>query len=211
MGARFSLARDVNTYFAGKNPRFEGHVRIGSGTQLPSASDFPAWRKEEQLKLRKFLLMAGVVPAILGASLFGACGGDDDDSGDSGGSSGSGSDEDFVSAICKAGLKFSKAMDSLEKDLKNETDFSKIAEKASEPFNDFANDFAKAKPPSDLKEWHKTTSDGLKAAAKGLEDGDFEALTDSLDLTPPEDAAERISKAAEGNKDCDEAEFSFNE
>lgn len=158
--------------------------------------------------------MAGVVPAILGASLFGACGGDDDDSGDSGnngGSSGSGSDEDFVSAICKAGVKFSKAMDSLEKDLKNETDFSKIAEKASEPFEDFANDFAKAKPPSDLKDWHKTTSDGLKAAAKGLKDGDFEALSDSLDLKPPADAAERISKAAEGNKDCEEAELNFDQ
>jgi len=149
-------------------------------------------------------MIAGIAPAILGASLFGACGGDDDGSG-----GGTGSDEDFVADICKAGAKFAKAMDNLEKDLKNETDFTKIAEKAAGPFEDFAKDFAKANPPADLKEWHQDASDGLTAAVKGLKDGDFAALGGELIPTPPEGAAERISKAAEGNKDCEDADLEF--
>lgn len=144
---------------------------------------------------------------ILGASLFGACGGDDDGGSSSGG--GTGSDEQFVAAICKAGAKFSKAMDSLEKDLSKETDLSKIADKASKPFDDFANEFAKAKPPKDLVEWHDDTSKALKAAAKGLKDGNMDALGEDLVNEPPAEAADRLAKVAEGNKDCAEANLNF--
>ncbi|MGE0598505.1 MAG: hypothetical protein AB7J35_01595 [Dehalococcoidia bacterium] len=158
------------------------------------------------MKLRNYMMFAGILPMILGATLFGACGGDDDDGGSGGGT---GSDEKFVADICKAGAKFSEAMDKLQKDLSSETDFTKIAEKAAQPFEDFANDFSKANPPSDLKEWHDSTSDALKTAVKGLKDGDFSALDENLISEPPGDAANRLAKVAEDNKDCQEADLNF--
>lgn len=170
---------------------------------------FGGGERKEDMNLRKFLLMAGVVPAILGASLFASCGGDDDSSG--GGGGGTGSDEAFVADICKAGAKFSKAMESLQKDLAKETDVDKLAEKASKPFQTFADEFSKAKPPSDLKEWHESTSTSLKAAAKGLKDGDFDALDGDIMTSPPGDAADRLAKVADGNKDCQEADLAFDD
>ena len=152
-------------------------------------------------------MVAGILPMILAASLFGACGGGDDDGGSSSG--GTGSDAKFVADICKAGAKFAKAMDGLEKELGNETDFSKIAEKAAKPFEDFQKDFAKANPPKDLVEWHDSTSDALKAAVKGLKDGNFDALGSDLITEPPAEAADRLSKAADGNKDCADADIAF--
>ena len=137
--------------------------------------------------------MAGVVPAILGASLFASCGGDDDSGG-----GGTGSDAAFVSDICKAGAKFSKSMDNLQKDLANEKDVDKLAEKASKPFETFAAEFSKAKPPSDLKEWHENTSKGLTAASKSLKDGDFEPLDDNLMTSPPDAAGERLNAPVAG-------------
>ncbi len=144
---------------------------------------------------------------LLAASLLGACGGDDDD--DSGSSGGTGSDEKFVADICKAGATFAKAMDGLQKELASETDLGKVAEKASKPFENFSKDFAKANPPKDLKAWHDDTSDALKTAAKGLKDGNFDALGEDLITEPPGDAADRLAKVAEGNKDCQEADIAF--
>ena len=156
------------------------------------------------MKLRKRVLVAGLLPATLGASLFSACGDDDD------GGSGTGSDEDYVAAICKAGSQFAKAMDDLTKELADEEDLEKAAEKAAEPFEDFANAFAKAKPPSDLKDWHEDTSDALKKAVAGLKDGNFDALGDDLMPDPPSDEiSDRLTKIADKNKDCQDADFSF--
>lgn len=159
------------------------------------------------MNFRKLAIWAGIVPVALGATFLAACGGDDD-----GGSGGTGSDEDYVSAICKAGVDFSKALEEVFKDPSALTDEDKAIEKLSEAFEDFANDFAKAKPPADLKEWHSEASKQLKDGVKQLKDGDLEGgifAGDSPFPEPPAEAGERLSKIAETNEDCQEADFSF--
>ncbi|MBK6320553.1 MAG: hypothetical protein IPF51_17650 [Dehalococcoidia bacterium] len=64
------------------------------------------------MNFRKLVLVTGMIPAVLGASVFAACGGDDDDDG---GSGGTGTDEKYVASICKAGAEFATAMEKLSK------------------------------------------------------------------------------------------------
>ena len=125
------------------------------------------------------------------------------------GSGGTGTDEKYVASICKAGAEFATAMEKLSKDLASEKDLEKAAEKAAEPFEDFAKAFAKANPPKDLKEWHDDASDALDKAVKGLKDGNFDALGDELMPDPPKDISDRLTKVADKNKDCQDADFSF--
>ena len=158
------------------------------------------------MNFRKLVLVTGMIPAVLGASVFAACGGDDDDDG---GSGGTGTDEKYVASICKAGAEFATAMEKLSKDLASEKDLEKAAEKAAEPFEDFAKAFAKANPPKDLKEWHDDASDALDKAVKGLKDGNFDALGDELMPDPPKDISDRLTKVADKNKDCQDADFNF--
>jgi len=157
------------------------------------------------MNIRKLALRAGILPVALGAVVLAGCGGDDD-------GGGSGSDEDYVGAICKAGLTFSKDLEKAFSDTSLLSDEDKAMDKLADIFEEFADDFAKAKPPSDLKEWHEDAVKELKAGVKSLKEGDMESgifAGDSPFPEPPEDVAERLSKVAEGNKDCEEADFSF--
>ena len=161
---------------------------------------------------RKFALWLGLVPLALGAMFFVACGGDDDDGG-GGGGGGTGSDEDFVDDLCKAGADFAKDLEDIGDDLSAETDPEKISEAISEPFEDFANAFKKLKPPSDLKAWHDDASKSLDDVVDSLKDGnlDAEVLGDEPFPEMPKDAEERLSKLAEDNDDCQESDFDFSE
>lgn len=165
------------------------------------------------MKFRKLALYLGVATIALGATMFAACGGDDDD--DGGSTSGAtGSDEKFVADICKAGVTFSKDLEKVMKDAASLSDEKKAAQALADPFEDFANAFSKAKPPKDLSEWHKDASSKLKEAVKALKDGDLESdifTQDSPFPDPPKEASERLTKVAEGNKDCQEADFTFGE
>lgn len=166
------------------------------------------------MSLKKWVLYACVATLALGAMAFAACGGDDDDSSSGGSSGGTGSDEKFVSDICKAGANFSESITKLLSDPSKLSDESAAAKAMAEPMSDFANAFAKAKPPKDLKEWHDDASDKLKEAADALKKGDMNAdifTQDEPFPDPPKDAADRLSKIADGNKDCQEADFSFGE
>jgi hypothetical protein len=161
------------------------------------------------VSIRKLVIWTGLVPIALVAAAFAGCGGDDD-----GGSGGSGSDESYVAAICKAGVEFSKALEEVFKDPSALTDEDKAIEKLSDAFEDFANAFAKAKPPADLKDWHEDAAKQLKDGAKQLKDGDLEGgifAGDSPFPEPPAEVGERLSKIAETNKDCQEADFSFSD
>lgn len=163
------------------------------------------------MNIRKIAIWAGIVPVALGATLFAACGGDDNGGG---GGSGSGSDEDYVAAICKAGLNFTKDLEEVFKDPSALADEKKAMEKLADIFEDFANDFAKAKPPADLKDWHNDASKQLKDGVKQIKDGDLESgifAGDTPFPEPPAEAGERLQKAAESNKDCIEADFAFTE
>jgi hypothetical protein len=169
------------------------------------------------MTLRTRLTCAIFIPALF-AMMFAACGGDDDDKSSSGDDSGAkiststGSDEKFVADICSAFKTFSDDF------TKNSADTSKIKTEEDavklfyEPFDKLAKSFAKANPPKDLKEWHTDASKQLTAAAASMKKGDMSAL-DSFDTLaePPQAASDRLSKVAEKNKDCQAADFSFNQ
>ena len=156
------------------------------------------------MNIRKVAIRGAIVPIGLGALAFAGCGG-----GDGGGS---GSDEDYVAAICKAGVKFTKDLEKAFTDTSLLSDEDKAMEKLADIFEDFANDFEDAKPPSDIKEWHEDAAKQLKDGVKQIKDGDMESgifAGDSPFPEPPEDVADRLSKVAEDNEDCQEADFSF--
>jgi len=176
-----------------------GRDGVGSnnnrGTQLMVFRTRLAW-----------LLLA---PAML-AMVFAACGGGDDD--DGGGGGGTGSDEAFVASICKSFNTFSTDLDKVMKDASSLTDEKAAAKKFAEPFDKLATNFANAKPPKDLKDWHSDASKVLKDAAKAMKDGDLAALENLDDLPdPPSGASDRLEKIAKDNKDCQAADFAFGE
>lgn len=163
------------------------------------------------MKPRSWAIWLSLVPLALGAMFFASCGGDDDDNGgdDGGGSSsgGTGSDEKFVADLCKAAAKFSTDLEKI--DPSKVTDVDKIGETLAKPFEDFSNSFAKLKPPSDLKEWHSDASKALKDSVKALKGGDFENMLDDSSPFPelPKSAADRLTKIADKNDDCKDAEI----
>lgn len=168
------------------------------------------------------------------ALLFAACGGDDD-AGSAGGASGdavksadagkttdngksgdavkssgaTGGDTEYVADICKAAKSF---MDDLEKASK-QTDI-KVSEdpfKAfANAFDNFARDFAKAKPPKDLKDWHSQSVKALNDLLPKLKKGDMDALSGNPLPKPPQGAIDRLNKLAESDKNCKAASFDFN-
>lgn len=170
------------------------------------------------MKLRK-LGTWSILAALLLVAAFSlaACGGDDDDSGgdDSGDSgktsSGTGSDEKYVADLCKATLEFSKAFEKLDPSkVKSEDDVQKLF---AEPFENYAKAMSKAKPPKDVKEYHDQVVKALNDTVKSMKSGDgtsgFEALADMDFPEPPAAVSDRLSKIADNNKDCKEANFDF--
>lgn len=157
--------------------------------------------------IRKYALWLGLVPFALGATFFAACG-DDDDGGSDRPGAGSGSEEDFVSDLCKIGAQFAKDIDEAEAPTDPED-----LDSLTEPFEKFAEDFGDLNPPSDLEDWHSEASKSLDDLVKKLKDGDFEALAEADEPFPdlPEDARERYEKLAEDDEDCQEAEGLFSE
>ena len=167
---------------------------------------------------------AGLLSMTLTAALAIAACGDDDDVADGGSvgdggpgvSSGTGSDEDYVSSLCKSFGGLVKDFEKLSADPKFieavVSNPEKMGEKLAEPYEKLANSFAKAKPPKDLQDWHRTTAKSLSDTAKTLKDGgSLEDIPDSDSAFPdmPAGPEERLSKVAEKNKDCQEAELDF--
>jgi hypothetical protein len=164
-----------------------------------------------------FLFLAAFT--VLSAALFVACGGDDDSSssGDSGSakpSGATGSDEAYVKDICAAAAKMAKELDKISAG-PTPSDPSKAFEAVfksmSGPIDTFAKDFAKAKPPKDLAQWHADTAKQLSALAKALKDGKFDdpalnSLGDSPLPDMPKDAEARLDKLAKNVDGCKDAD-----
>lgn len=163
-------------------------------------------------------MLALAVPLAL-AVLFAACGGDDDDGDDGGSDSGSsvqtGSDEKYVADMCKAFNNYAegltKALASFAK-ADSEADIEKMLKSIIDPTEDFAKAFSKMKPPADLKDWHAATAKALSAQVKSLKDAEgldsLDALADVGDIPMgemPPNIEERLTKIADGNKDCQAA------
>ena len=172
------------------------------------------------MKVRKFTRWA-LFSAIAAIALMAlaACGGDDSTtSGPGSGPGGSGniatgSDADYVADLCKATKKFSDDLAAATKDPSKLQGADDIGKLFGPPFEAFAKSVSKAKPPSDLKDYHsqvvKTLND---AAAKIKTSKDLSALSalgDSAIPDPPQSVRDRLQKVAEKNKDCTDSGFDF--
>ena len=158
----------------------------------------------------KRLLLAPTMFALF-AFVLAACGG--------GSASGTGSDEDYVKAVCKAGAKFEERLEDVETEadeiMTDAENVTKALEEMlslfAEPFADFANDLAKANPPADVKATHDQLVDALKAMGKQLADGDLAALEETgeaLDQFEPSQAIkDRLELVAAGVSECEGNDF----
>ncbi|MEO6397080.1 MAG: hypothetical protein ABIP13_01310 [Tepidiformaceae bacterium] len=163
------------------------------------------------MKIRKYTRWALLsAAALLAMVALAACGDDDDSSG--GGNvigGGSGGDEAYVADICKATQKFSDDISALTKDPTKLKDPNDIGALFAGPFETFAKSVSKAKPPSDLKDYHsqvvKTLNDASKQIKESKDLSALSALGDSAIPEPPTAAKDRIQKVAEKNKDCNDS------
>lgn len=171
-------------------------------------------------------LAVGVVLALLSLGLV-ACGDDDDHGGgvagpgstgsnatkSSGGSSsgggasapGSGSEKAYVADLCKASKDFQTAMTKLTSDPSKLSDQNAAMKAFAEPFENFANAVSRAKPPSDVKDYHNQVVKALQDVVAKLKKGDPEALNslgDTAIPTPPASLSDKYDKLAKDNKDC---------
>ncbi|MGE5596995.1 MAG: hypothetical protein ACM3S1_13305 [Hyphomicrobiales bacterium] len=127
----------------------------------------------------------------------------DDNGGDIKASGDTGSDKDYVSAICKASRDYfdeiAQAFSKVDED-----DPDSFVDAFVEPTEQFAKDFAKAKPPKDLKDWHAQAVDSLNQTVQALKSGDENAFDETSPEFPemPADAAARLEKIAQDNDDC---------
>ncbi|MCZ2108903.1 MAG: hypothetical protein LC118_04960 [Dehalococcoidia bacterium] len=135
-----------------------------------------------------------------------------------------GSDEEFVSGMCKAAQTFvTKLMGDMDKVTPSATaesldDLGKFFEaffvNLAPAFEQFARDFKNLKPPKDLKEWHANAVTQMDAAVKALKSGKFddpsiEGLGDNMFPEMPKAIKDRLEKIAKNNPDCKELdEFS---
>ena len=117
--------------------------------------------------------------------LLGACGGGDDDDaaadskGDSKSSSSgaTGSDDKFVADICKGFATFAASAAKISADPGKLKDEKSAIEAFSKPFEQLAKDFSNARPPKDMKDWHKQASDSLNKAAAAIKNGSGDGLS----------------------------------
>ena len=132
---------------------------------------------------------------------------EDDDGG------GSGNDEDYVAAICAAGKEFQDDLFAAFGDIDPDASEEDQIQAFAEPFEAFANALDDANPPSDLSEWHNDTVDAIKDIVEQIKDGNIEALESEEDPIgePPAGAAERLQAIADGNEDCIDADFTFDD
>lgn len=172
------------------------------------------------MKIRTLLLSLSLA-AVAAISLTAvACGGDDDNSGsksdstssssDTKTNSGTGSDEQYVSALCKAAAKM---QDSITK-----VDASKIksADDAvnamTGPIEQFVKDLKAAKPPKDVQEYHnavvKKMSDAVDALKKNKDPNAFGADFGEIP-TPSASVKDRLQKIVDKNEDCKKADFTL--
>jgi hypothetical protein len=129
-----------------------------------------------------------------------------------GGGSSGGSDSSYVAAICAAELKFTASINAVMSDPKTLsdpkalTDPTFLSSKLGASFDQFAKDFANAKPPSDIKDWHNSTAKQFSDMAAQLKSGkDMSTLfgaTSPAMPDPPAEAQARLAKVAATNKDC---------
>jgi hypothetical protein len=170
-------------------------------------------------KLRRWMLFAPLLLVLpLSALILGACGGDDDSGGSNGGgvtSGGSGSDADYVKAICVGFNKYiADFTAAIAKDPTNATDPAKAMKASAPMLSDLADAVSKAKPPKDVKSYNDQLVKSMRDAAQQAKDGKITSF-DQLgsignDVPEPSQAIkDRLSKAASGVSECSSGGFSL--
>jgi len=170
------------------------------------------------MKFRTLLLSLSLA-AIAAISLSAAaCGGDDDNSSsnnnnsssDTKTNSGNGSDEQYVSALCKAAAKMQDSLTSFDPSkIKSAED---AVNAMTNPLEQFVKDMKNAKPPKDVQQYHdalvKQISDAVNSLKKDKDPNAFGK--DFGDLPTPSAAVkERLQKVVDKNEDCKKAEFTL--
>ena len=167
-------------------------------------------------KIRRWALVAPALIALGGLAIglvacaFGVASDDSGDSGSGGSTSaGTGGDEQYVKSLCAASAKFAKSLEELLPKLvqaKSEKDAKKIAGDLVKPVDEFTSAMSKAKPPSDVKEYHDSFVKALRDMSAKLKAGDAETAFDNAASAPPPASVQaRLDKVAQNNKDCQES------
>lgn len=154
------------------------------------------------------ILLPGIAAAGIALSFgLAACGG----GGSSGGSSGGGgTDEKYVASVCSALLNFNKDLEKLGKNNAAAT-AAEAAKLIVKPLETYVNAIKKANPPADAKDYHNTVVKATEAALKSIKDNkNLDALGDIESREAPASLRDRLNAIATKNKDCQEADFSFN-
>jgi hypothetical protein len=127
-----------------------------------------------------------------------------------GGKAGTGSDEAYVAGLCKAANKASDALDAASPSATPDdlgSALGAVFASLAPAMEQFAADFAKLNPPSDIADWHANTSKQLTAGAKALKDGNFDdpaldAITGNPTANMPAAARDRLKAIADASPDC---------
>lgn len=149
------------------------------------------------------------------AVLFAACrGGGGDDTGDIKVTGDTGSDQQFVAAVCKAYKSFNTELTRVLQDTGNIKSPEDLTKRYAGPFDTLARAFAKAKPPKDLKDWHEGAAKQLADVAARLQKGNLDAAA-GLGANPipslpaSAGAAERLNSVVGTTKECKDVGFTF--
>ncbi len=145
-----------------------------------------------------------IVAALAGVALTAGCSSSD------GGKPGTGSDEAYVAGLCKAANKASTALDAANPSATPDdlgSALGAVFASLAPAMEQFAADFAKLNPPSDIADWHANTSKQLTAGAKALKDGNFDdpaldAITGNPTADMPTAARDRLKAIADASPDC---------
>lgn len=136
--------------------------------------------------------------------------GDETTSGGGATTTANGTDTEYVATLCEAALDFQEtANTAFEGGITNPAG---LAEKLSEPFDEFVDRVEGANPPPDLREWHEGTVTELDRAAEALGKGTIAAISAMADIQFPElpsGAEERLRLVAADNPDCENSVIGF--
>lgn len=124
---------------------------------------------------------------------------------------GTGSDQQYVAAVCKAMMKFQDSVSKVTADPSKLTNASDISKAFSGPFDQLISDMKGAKPPKDIKSYHDQVVAQLSKANDSLKNGgDINSLSSLGDLpSPPQAVQDRLQKVADSDPDCQTAGINF--
>lgn len=163
------------------------------------------------VRVRRWALVSPALVALGGLAIgLTACGGGSSTS-SSGGSASTGGDEQYVATLCAGWATFAKSLGALMPklvDAESEDATKKVAQEMVAPFETFASDMSKAKPPADVKSYHDQFVKALKSVSGELKNGKVDSAFYTAYLPKPSpEVKARLDRLAAANQDCQGAGF----